>query len=328
MKAPKMSKLSVVMYHYVRDLKSSRFPEIKGLDFRLFVEQIEYLRHHYKFVTAEQVAQCLDGHQPLPDKAVLLTFDDAYIDHYTHVFPFLDRLGIQGSFYVPVKAVSQNTVLDVNKIHFTLASQPDKANLVRSIKNLLDGFRADLFIEPFDSLVQKFAKPSRYDTAEVMLIKNLLQHALPLEIRNRIVDKLFVQTVGMDEASFSRELYMSTEQVKAMLRHGMHIGCHGYDHFWWNKLDRAALENEIDMSLSYLFEVGVKRDLWTACYPYGSYDDQAIEILTDRQCKFALTTHVGVANFKNDNRFKLPRLDTNDLPKAQGAELNSRYFEH
>ena len=323
-----MSKLSVVMYHYVRDLKTSRFPEIKGLDFKLFVEQIEYLRRHYQFVTSEQVARCLDSCEPLPDKAVLLTFDDAYIDHYTHVFPLLDRMGIQGSFYVPVKAVSENTVLDVNKIHFTLAGQLDKAYLVRTIESQLDKLRADHAIEPFDDLVQKFAKPSRRDTAEVMLIKNLLQHGLPLEIRSRIADELFVQTVGMDEASFSRELYMSTEQVKTMQRHGMHIGCHGYNHFWWNKLDRAAVENEIDMSLSYLLEVGVAQDMWTACYPYGSYDDQAIEILEDRRCKFALTTEVGVVNFLRDNRYKLPRLDTNDFPKERGAELNAWYLEH
>ena len=310
-----MSKLSVVMYHYVRELKNSRFPEIKGLDFRLFLEQIEYLNRHYRFVTAEDVAQCIDNNQSLPDKAVFLTFDDAYIDHYTHVFPLLDRLGIQGSFYVPAKAVSENTVLDVNKIHFTLAGQPDKTMLVHSIEGMLDKFRAHYAIESFDVLVEKFATHSRYDTAEVMLIKNLLQHGLPIEIRSQIVDELFLQTVDMDEASFSRELYMSTEQIQVMHRHGMHIGCHGYNHVWWNKLDRTEVESEIDKSLSYLFEIGVSPDMWTACYPYGSYDDTSIEILASKHCKFAMTTDVDVAELGRDNRYKLPRLDTNDLPK-------------
>lgn len=323
-----MSKLSIVMYHYVRDLKSSRFPEIKGLEFEQFVEQVEYLRRHYQFVTVEQVVECIDANRPLPEKALLLTFDDAYLDHYTHVFPFLDRLGIQGSFYVPVKAVTENTVLDVNKIHFTLASQPNKVQLLKSIEVLLNRFRSDFYIETFDSLVEKFARPSRYDTAEVVLIKSLLQKILPLDIRTKIVDELFVQAVGMDEATFSRELYMSTEQVKTLWRHGMHIGCHGYNHVWWNTLDRAAVEIEIDKSLMYLLEVGVTRDLWTACYPYGSYDRQAIEILSNRRCKFALTTDVGVANLNKNNRFMLPRLDTNDFPKDRHAELNSRYFEH
>lgn len=35
-----MGKLFVVMYHYTRDLKHSRYPEIKGLDVSLFREQL------------------------------------------------------------------------------------------------------------------------------------------------------------------------------------------------------------------------------------------------------------------------------------------------
>lgn len=37
-----MEKLKIAMYHYVRDLKYSRYPEIKGLDYKLFTinEQI------------------------------------------------------------------------------------------------------------------------------------------------------------------------------------------------------------------------------------------------------------------------------------------------
>jgi peptidoglycan/xylan/chitin deacetylase (PgdA/CDA1 family) len=321
-----MKKLTVIMYHYVRELKCSRFPEIRGLDFKFFVEQINYLKKNYQFVTAEQVSSHLDGQYTLPEKPVLLTFDDGYIDHYTFVFPFLDSMGIQGSFYIPVKAVSENTVLDVNKIHFILASTPDKTSLVSSIKRILDRFRNDNDIEPFESLVKKFAKPSRHDTAVVMLIKNLLQYVLPVQIRSLIVDELFVQTVRMDEASFSRELYMSTEQVKTMHRHGMHIGCHGSDHFWWDKLDKSALEYEIDKSLEFLIKVGVSENFWTACYPYGSYSELSMKVLDSRKCKYGLTSDVRVADFRLDNRLILPRLDTLDIPMDRDARLNPFYY--
>lgn len=40
-------KLTVVMYHYVRDLQNSRYPQIKGCDVRLFKEQIKFLQKHY-----------------------------------------------------------------------------------------------------------------------------------------------------------------------------------------------------------------------------------------------------------------------------------------
>ena len=79
--------------------------------------------------------------------------------------------------------------------------------------------------------------------------------------------------------------------------------------------------------MSYLYEVGVAPELWTATYPFGSYNDQAIEILAERGCSFALTTEVRVVDFARDTRYKLPRLDTNDFPKNRHAERNTRFFE-
>ena len=40
-------RLYVVMYHYVRELKYSRYPEIKGLDYHLFKEQIRFLKKNF-----------------------------------------------------------------------------------------------------------------------------------------------------------------------------------------------------------------------------------------------------------------------------------------
>ena len=117
-----MNNLTVVMFHYVRDLKNSRYPQIKGLDRELFIEQIEYLMRHYNFVTMEQVIAAKRGNSNLPEKAILLTFDDGYSDHFNLVYPILKNRGIQGSFFAPIKALTENIVLDVNKIHFILAS--------------------------------------------------------------------------------------------------------------------------------------------------------------------------------------------------------------
>ena len=43
-----MSKLYIAMYHYVRDLKNSRYPDIKGLDISLFKQQIAFAEMAFK----------------------------------------------------------------------------------------------------------------------------------------------------------------------------------------------------------------------------------------------------------------------------------------
>lgn len=49
-----MSELYISMYHYTRDLKHSRYPEIKGLDVNLFREQIAFMKSNFNIVTMEQ----------------------------------------------------------------------------------------------------------------------------------------------------------------------------------------------------------------------------------------------------------------------------------
>ena len=44
------SEVTVVMYHYVRDLKNSRYPNIKGLDIEKFKKQINNLKKEFKHI--------------------------------------------------------------------------------------------------------------------------------------------------------------------------------------------------------------------------------------------------------------------------------------
>jgi len=57
-----------------------------------FAQQIEYLRTHgYHFVSLQQILDAHAGQSTLPDQAILLTFDDAYISYHDFVAPFLTR---------------------------------------------------------------------------------------------------------------------------------------------------------------------------------------------------------------------------------------------
>ena len=54
-----MSALQIISYHYVRDLQNSEFPNIKGLDTKIFQQQLNYLQSDFNIVTTEQVIASL-----------------------------------------------------------------------------------------------------------------------------------------------------------------------------------------------------------------------------------------------------------------------------
>ena len=324
------NKLTVVMYHYVRDLKNSRFPEIKGCDVHLFHEQVRYIKKHYTPVTIEQVLESQKEGADLPSHPILLTFDDAYADHFTYAFPILEHEHIQGVFFPPVKAITEHTVLDVNKVHFILASTPPEKipQLLDELRRMVDENRELYGLETFDSYFDKYAIANRFDGREIVFVKRLLQVILPEELRRKMASELFERSVGMDESMFSRELYMSLDQIKCMVDCGMHIGSHGYDHYWLGSLSRDKQEFEIKKSLEFIESIGGSSKCWTIGYPYGSYNQDTIKLLRQYGCRMGFTTEVALADLSSDDpdaMFKIPRLDVNDLPKQSDAQVNQWY---
>ncbi len=310
------------MYHYVRDLEHSKYPEIKGLDVELFKEQIRHILKYYTVIRMEELIAGVKKEKILPDNSLLLTFDDGYKDHFEFVFPILDGAGVQGSFFPSAKAIQEQRVLAVNKIHFILATVADKKQIVSDIFVELDKFREEYSLARNEYYYQKLAIAGRYDAAEVIFIKRILQRELPEKLRNLIIDLLFYKYVAKDERSFSQKLYMDVDQLKYLRQKGMYIGSHSYDHYWLDTLPPEKQVKEIELSLEFLKKTGCNIEDFVFCYPYGAYNESLLTILKEKGCSLALTTEVAIANLEKNQRFALPRLDTNDLPKDGSARPN------
>lgn len=312
------------MYHFVRDLQSSKFPEIKALEAEHFKEQLEYVEKYYQFVTIQDCIDALDSEdaEMLPSNAVLLTFDDGYIDHFSTVFPLLKDKGIQGCFFPPAKAVMEHQVLSVNKIHFILASARNIQNLIDEVFKVLDKYRDDYHLESNEYYFSKLAVANRFDPKEIIFFKRLLQVELEEDLRDLIVDELFAKYVSNDEAAFANELYMNSEQLKCMIENGMYVGSHAYNHYWLDSLSPEAQEKEVDFSIQFLEQIGAPIENWAIAYPYGAFNSSLIEILKQKKCRLGFTTEVGIGNLNKNNSYTLERLDTNDLPKIASAEPN------
>jgi peptidoglycan/xylan/chitin deacetylase (PgdA/CDA1 family) len=65
-----------------------------GATLASLVQQLDWLKANgYRAVSADDVLAAHSGRRPLPDKAVLLTFDDGYLGFYEDVYPLLKAFG-------------------------------------------------------------------------------------------------------------------------------------------------------------------------------------------------------------------------------------------
>lgn len=299
------------MYHYVREIKKSKFSTLKGLEFEDFKKQIDYFKKNFNIISNQDFVEILKTKKIPKKKSILLTFDDGYIDHWRYVFPHLRKKKVSGCFYPPVEAIKNNKILEVNKIHFIL----EKEKNTRKILNNIFYLSKKYFNRDEDSLeISKIDTKSRYDNKETILIKRLLQNHLPKLMREKITKKLFHLILNINEKEFAKKLYINENQIKEMYNNNMSFGSHGYEHIWWNKLDYKSQSDQLNKSLNYFKKIKIFNENFSVCYPYGGFNSDTIKILKKSDIKFALTTSVGNVNKKNiKDTFKLPRYDTNDF---------------
>lgn len=322
-----MNKLYISMYHYTRDIKNSRYPAIKGLEVKDFKRQLDFFEENFNIITMEVVTEAVLKGRKLPEKALLLTFDDGYIDNYTVALPLLAERGLQGSFFVPAKPLDKGGLLEVNKIHFTLA-KGDEKNIVRDILDyslkIKEKLREKLNIADRDiseELYKRYAVSNGRDTVDTSFIKKMLQEVLPAENRTEIIDILFDKYVEVSEEVLANELYVNKTQLKVMKKLGMFIGLHGYEHNHLALLTEEEQKKDLEKALSAMREF-IDEDAWVMNYPYGSYNETTLRLIKSRGAVLGLTTKRGIADIKPDSALELARFDCNDFPpKGEGYSL-------
>jgi biofilm PGA synthesis lipoprotein PgaB len=83
------TQLTVISYHEIADKKDALIPQY-AVSPTNFIRQMDWLKvNGYHFVDIDQILAARTGKAPLPEKAVLITFDDGYHSVYTNAFPVL-----------------------------------------------------------------------------------------------------------------------------------------------------------------------------------------------------------------------------------------------
>ena len=97
----------ILEYHMVKD--DAKPDEVRyAVPPEEFAAQLDYLTQEgYTTITPQDYARARKGKQELPEKPVILSFDDGYEDNWRVVLPMLEERGMKAVFYVVTNDIGQ-----------------------------------------------------------------------------------------------------------------------------------------------------------------------------------------------------------------------------
>lgn len=100
-------KVPILMYHSISQLAAPKFKQFTVSPV-LFANQMRYLHHHgYTPITITQFKHLrAQGQDALPERPIVLTFDDGFADFFTEALPVLRQYGFVATLYVATGLVN------------------------------------------------------------------------------------------------------------------------------------------------------------------------------------------------------------------------------
>lgn len=110
----------ILLYHHVRDVEN---PGRYDISLQTFQTQMQYLKEWgYTSIPISTLVDVLTSGGQLPEKPVVITFDDGNLDIYQNALPIMKSLGLVGTMYVVSSRLGAKDCLSVDQLKDMLAN--------------------------------------------------------------------------------------------------------------------------------------------------------------------------------------------------------------
>ncbi|HEY5464520.1 MAG TPA: polysaccharide deacetylase family protein [Hanamia sp.] len=273
---------TILCLHRVSDEESITFPPFKVKDFERL---LQYIDKHYQVVTIGALSK-INNTKP----ALILSFDDGFLDFYDNALPLLKKYGFPCNLNVVTQCLDNN---------FQIWTQRQN-NLMQEI-----------FIRKRNCILDLGSKQINIDNFHS---QNIIEKNLELFHFLFSKDEIFVERFLTDsENKMPFEIpvtpMMNWENLKnALNKYEIELGSHSASHITLSNIsNQEKLKEEVhDSKIQIEKQTGRKVNIFAL--PNGNYNDAVID-----QCKIAGYEHVLTVDEKlftkeNVSEFKLPRL--------------------
>ncbi len=124
----KASHVAVLMYHYVVPEKYNVEPNNARINLEAFEQGMKFLHDEgYHTATLKELEQYVKGEIQLPEKTVVLTFDDGYQNNVVYAYPVLKKYGFKANIFIVGTKLSDQKQKFIPTAKTTISRQEMKA---------------------------------------------------------------------------------------------------------------------------------------------------------------------------------------------------------
>lgn len=111
--SPEVPAVTVLCYHEVRPDREDDCMNVKPEVFRRHIR--EFKEAGFTFADAGALRKYATG-IPLPEKTLLITFDDGYADNYNYAYPILQEEQVPGTFFVVSNTIGKDNRMTAGQL--------------------------------------------------------------------------------------------------------------------------------------------------------------------------------------------------------------------
>lgn len=284
--------LRVLTYHRVLDGSAAAGcnPSLVSATPAGFKEQVRHLARRYRVVSGEEVVSAYRDGGRLPNRAVLITFDDGYRDVGEVAWPILRRFGLPATVFVPTAFVDSSRRFWWDRLY-----------------HAIQGTRAVSVDSTFRGPLPLHDMASRASTLRVLQahVKSL-PHVEAVELVDCIVKAL--GSTGEPPPAV-----LGWDDLRELSRDGMTLGAHTRTHPVLTRVPVEEARLEIrGCREDILRETGSLPSIFA--YPFGAHDADVMAAARSEGVAVAVTCLDGHNEVGRDDPVRLCR--TNITPRT------------
>ncbi len=321
------SKGLILMYHRIAEVKLD--PWSLCVTPQHFAEQLEVLQKYTHPISLKKFVQAhRDG--KIPDRAVVVTFDDGYADNLHYAKPILERYGIPATVFVSTGYIGKEREFwwdELERLLLQPGTLPEKLYL--NISGSLCHWELDQAAHYTEQDYQSDRTSQAWEAkpgSRMSFYYSIWQVLLPLPEAER--QKVLEEILTWDTAEPKpRSTYRSLlpEELSALAEGELvEIGAHTVTHPFLSTQSTTLQQDEIKQSKVDLEQM-INRPVTSFSYPFGDRTKETIELARSAGFDCACSTAKDIV-WPKSNCFDLPRFGVDNWNGEEFAKQLLRWF--